>query len=185
MSRQPPHGPGRGVSTRLDHLVPGASLLAPSAVSRRRVCPAAPALLGSKRGSHRRVSRTSSRRYRRTFWRPGRGLRPRGCQCPVRPQIELHVVVGDGAAHGGEELCVDQGHPGHGHSGARHVAGGIEHPAGVLVAAVCLVEDLEKVAQRAPAVHRGDQRGRARRCARRAGTSRADHAPAEGRRARR
>ena len=55
------------------------------------------------------------------------------------------MVVGDGAPHGGEELCVDQGHPGRGLPGAWHVAGGVEHPAGVLVAAVGLVEDLEKV----------------------------------------
>jgi hypothetical protein len=27
-----------------------------------------------------------------------------GCQGPVGPQVELHVVVGDGAPHGGEEL---------------------------------------------------------------------------------
>jgi len=34
-----------------------------------------------------------------------------GYQGSVRPQVELHVVVGDRAPHGGEELCVDQGHP--------------------------------------------------------------------------
>jgi len=26
-------------------------------------------------------------------------------------QLELHVVVGDGAPHGGDDLRVDQGHP--------------------------------------------------------------------------
>ena len=69
-----------------------------------------------------------------------------GGQGTVGPQVELHVVAGDGAPHRGQELCVDQGHPGRGLPGAWHVAGGVEHPAGVLVAAVCLVEDLEKVA---------------------------------------
>src|SRR5450755_2277247 len=39
-------------------------------------------------------------------------------------------------------------HPGRALPGAWHVAGGVEQPAGVLVAAVCLVEDLEKVACR-------------------------------------
>src|SRR3712207_3350809 len=32
-----------------------------------------------------------------------------GCQSPVRSQVEPHVVAGDGAPHGGEELRVDQG----------------------------------------------------------------------------
>ena len=50
------------------------------------------------------------------------GLGLRGCQGPVGPQVELHVVAGDGAPHGGEELCVDQGHPGRGLPGAWHVA---------------------------------------------------------------
>src|SRR5580693_8476524 len=69
-----------------------------------------------------------------------------GCQGPVGPQVEPHVVVGDGAPHGGEELRVDQGHSSCALPGARHVAGCVEQPAGVLVAAVHLVEDLEKVA---------------------------------------
>jgi len=48
----------------------------------------------------------------------------------------LRVVVGDGTPHCGDDLRVHQGHPGRGLPGARHVAGGVEHPPGVLVTAV-------------------------------------------------
>jgi hypothetical protein len=69
-----------------------------------------------------------------------------GRQRPVGPQVEAHLVRGDGAAHGRDELGVDQGHPDGGLAGAGHGAGGVEHPAGVLVAAVGLVEELQEVA---------------------------------------
>jgi pimeloyl-ACP methyl ester carboxylesterase len=77
---------------------------------------------------------------------PVEGFGLGGGQVPVGPQVELHAVAADDAPHGGQELRVDQGHPGRGLPGARHEAGGVEEPARVLVAAVGLVEDLEQVA---------------------------------------
>src|SRR6266540_5885290 len=84
----------------------------------------------------------------RTFWRPAQGLRPDGVPGPVGSQLELDVVVGLAAPHRGHDLDVHQRHPGRGLPGARHLAGGIEHPAGVLVAAVGLIQDLQQVAGR-------------------------------------
>src|SRR6266511_4993485 len=84
----------------------------------------------------------------RTFWRRAQGLRPDGVPGPVGSQLELDVVVGLAAPHRGHDLDVHQRHPGRGLPGARHLAGGIEHPAGVLVAAVGLIQDLQQVAGR-------------------------------------
>ena len=69
------------------------------------------------------------------------------------------MVVGDGTPHCGDDLGVHQGHPGCGLAGARHVAGGVEHPARVLVAAVYLVENLQQVACRLLWPSRGIGRG--------------------------
>lgn len=61
-------------------------------------------------------------------------------QWKVGRKVETHRRSGDGAFHPRRQLTVHQRNPDRGLSMARNDAGGIEDPAGILVAAVDFVE---------------------------------------------
>ena len=66
-------------------------------------------------------------------------------QRAVRLHLETHALRTNRTARHPDDLSVDERHPHRCLAGPGHDAGGVEHPAGVLVAAVGLVEDLEQM----------------------------------------
>src|SRR5262245_54291347 len=68
------------------------------------------------------------------------GLGLGGFQIPVRLQVEPDLIAADCASHRGDELSVGQCHSRSGLASTRNYSSGVQNPAGVLIAAVDLVE---------------------------------------------